>query len=147
MSHTDRKFNNPDDLGRAMSEVIKDPVLDQALKNFRLSVHAWSEAAYGSRQTIVMAAPHRRTWRLVATWTFGCVLAAGIAVGGLHERDHRLEMARIAAQRDAEQQRQVVEERAREAEDLLAKVDKDVSREVPNAMEPLAQLKAGDESR
>jgi hypothetical protein len=56
-------------------------------------------------------------------------------------------MAKIAAQRDAERQRQMAEERAREAEDLLAKVDSDVSREVPNAMEPLAQLMAEDESR
>jgi hypothetical protein len=30
---------------------------------------------------------------------------------------------------------------------LLAKVDSDVSREVPSAMEPLAQLMAGDETQ
>jgi hypothetical protein len=68
-------------------------------------------------------------------------------VGGIHERDHRRELAKIAAQREAENQRQLVEERAREAEDLLAKVDSDVSREVPDAMEPLARLMAEDESK
>jgi len=48
----------------------------------------------------------------------------------------------------AEQQRLAAQERARqEEEDLLAKVDSDVSREVPSAMEPLAQLMAGDETR
>jgi hypothetical protein len=31
-----------------------------------------------------------------------------------------------------------------EDEDLLAKVDSDVSRGVPSAMEPLAQMMAGD---
>jgi hypothetical protein len=52
---------------------------------------------------------------------------------------------RIAVARAAEQQRQAAQERARqEEEDLLAKVDSDVSREVPSAMEPLAQLMAGD---
>jgi hypothetical protein len=34
-----------------------------------------------------------------------------------------------------------------EEEDLLAQVDSDVSREVPSAMEPLAQLMAEDESK
>ena len=50
---------------------------------------------------------------------------------------------RLCAQ--AEQQRLMAEQRAREEEDLLAKVDSDVSREVPSAMEPLAQLMAEDD--
>jgi hypothetical protein len=37
------------------------------------------------------------------------------------------------------------EQRARD-EELLAKVDSEVSQEVPSAMEPLAQLMAGDEA-
>jgi hypothetical protein len=32
-------------------------------------------------------------------------------------------------------------------EDLLASVDSDVARQVPSAMEPLAELMAGDESQ
>jgi hypothetical protein len=56
-------------------------------------------------------------------------------------------MARIAAQRAAEQQRQLADQHAREAEDLLAKVDSDISQEVPDAMEPLARLMAEDESK
>ena len=48
----------------------------------------------------------------------------------------------------AEQQRLVAAEQAREEEeDLLSKVDSDVSREVPSAMEPLAQLMAEDETK
>jgi hypothetical protein len=48
----------------------------------------------------------------------------------------------------AEQQKMVAEARAQqEEEDLLAQVDSDVSREVPSAMEPLAQLMSGDSIR
>jgi hypothetical protein len=69
--------------------------------------------------------------------------------GGLYEQHQRQEMARVAAAaRAAEQQRLVAAQQARDAEeDLLAKVDSDVSREVPSAMEPLAQLMAEDESK
>jgi hypothetical protein len=58
-------------------------------------------------------------------------------------------MARIAAeQRTAEQQKLLREQQAREEEeDLLSKVDSDVSRTVPSAMEPLAQLMVEDKSR
>jgi hypothetical protein len=50
----------------------------------------------------------------------------------------------------AEQERLAVQQRNQQArqedEDLLAKVDSDVSREVPAAMEPLAQIMAEDET-
>jgi hypothetical protein len=147
MNENDRTLHHPNDVTRKMSEVGEDSALVQALENFRLSVHAWSEAVYSNPRSIGAPASHRRTWKLAVTWALGCVLAAGLAAGGFEERQHRIEMAKIAAQRDAERQRQMAEERAREAEDLLAKVDSDVSREVPNAMEPLAQLMAEDESR
>jgi hypothetical protein len=75
------------------------------------------------------------------------VLATGLVSGGLYEQHHRQELARQAALRQAEQERQVAGARAKEAEDLLAQVDKDISREVPAAMEPLAQLMAEDDSK
>jgi hypothetical protein len=54
----------------------------------------------------------------------------------------------MAAARAAEHERQVAAERARvEDEDLLATVDSDVSREVPSALEPLAQLMVEDEAK
>jgi hypothetical protein len=54
----------------------------------------------------------------------------------------------MAAARAAESERLVAEQRAsQEEEDLLAKVDSDVSREVPSAMEPLAQLMTEDEAK
>jgi hypothetical protein len=89
----------------------------------------------------------QRSWRLAAGWALGCVLVAGSVSGGIYERHHRQELARIAAAQQAEQQRVAREQRAREEEDLLAKVDSEVSREVPSAMEPLAQLMAEDETK
>ncbi|MGB6689612.1 MAG: hypothetical protein WBE76_17390 [Terracidiphilus sp.] len=120
--------------------------LEQALKNFRLSVHAWSEAELSRPRTMAMTV-RQRSWRLALGWAMGCVLVVGGASGALYERhQHQLEISRIAAQRQAdraaEQARQMAALKAREDEDLLAKVDSDVSQEVPAAMEPLAQLMA-----
>jgi hypothetical protein len=64
------------------------------------------------------------------------------------EHQQKVQAARTAeAARAAEQQKVIAEQRAREEEDLLANVDSDVSREVPSAMEPLAQLMTDDETR
>ena len=125
-----------------LEEQESDPVLEQALRNFRSSVHAWSEVANSQpRQAVARTV----SWRLTLGWALGCVLAAGSVGGGLYERHHRQEAARMAAE-SARQQKVAAEQRAREEdEDLLAKVDTDVSRQVPSAMEPLAQLMAEDE--
>ena len=87
------------------------------------------------------------TWRKAASWALGSVLVAGGVGGGLLEYQHRQELARIAAAREAQHQRQIQEERAREAEQLLAQVDRDVSQQVPDALEPLAQLMASNEGQ
>ena len=123
----------------------EDLELERALKNFKSSVHAWSEAVYSQPHMPVRV--HRTSWRKVAGWALGCVLAAGSLTGGLYERHHRQELAKIAAAQEAARQQQLAaEERARkENDDLLAKVNSDVSREVPSAMEPLAQMMAEDE--
>jgi len=148
-----------------------DPVLREALKNFKASVDAWSEAAY-SRPRTVKGNVRRSAWRLAAGWALGCVLAAGSVSAGLYARHHQQEMARIAAaktaaQKAAEEQaaaqrraaaaREVQPERAAAVgsnsamsgsntdDELLATVASDVSQQVPSAMEPLAQLM--DENR
>ncbi len=145
MSFREKSGGNPG--GREAAEAV-DPMLEKAIKEFRSSVHAWSAAEYGRPRTAVNSV-RRRSWRLAAGWALGCALAAGSAAGGLYEHHHRQEVARIAvAARQAEQQRAAQERQARdEEEDLLAKVDSDVSRTVPSAMEPLAQLMAEDETR
>lgn len=130
--------------------------LNKALGEFRLSVHAWSDAVYSRTRTTVVSSP-RRVWRLVAGWSLACVLVAGgVSAGVWEHHEHQQEM-RIAAARATVQQRQAVQEQEQQVrqekadlptkDDLLAKVDKDVSREVPAAMEPLEQLMAEDETR
>jgi hypothetical protein len=107
-------------------------------------VFAWSDAEYGKPRMAVRPV-RQRSWRLAAGWALGCVLMAGGVSGGVYERHYRQEQAKIAAVREAERQRLAAEQRVREEDELLAKVDSDVSREVPSAMEPLAQLMAEDE--
>jgi hypothetical protein len=124
----------------------QDAEVNQALKNFRLSVHAWSDAEL-SRPRTLAAASTRGAWRTATAWALGCVLVAGGLSGAAYERQHRRELAMIAAQRAAEQQKQLAAEKAREEEDLLAHVDSDLSRDVPAAMEPLAQLMQVDETQ
>ncbi len=151
------------------AEEIDDPMLAQALKHFKASVDAWSsysrsDAAYSRPRTTVRRTV-RHSWRLAASWALGCVLAAGSLAGAVYERHHRQELARIAAVQAAQRAAQVraaaeqaaaaqsaLQDRALagrsnaavRADDadayLLATVDSDVSREVPAAMEPLAQL-------
>jgi hypothetical protein len=114
--------------------------LEQALRHFRESVRAWSESEY-SRPRSVAPAPHR-SWRTAAAWALGCVLAAGSVAGGLYDRHHRQELASAAArqaERIAAQQQAQAAVRQQDAT-LFATLDSDVSREVPAAMEPLAQL-------
>jgi hypothetical protein len=128
----------------------QDLELDEALRDFRLSVHAWSDAAFSRPRTVVMAVAPRHVWRLAAGWALGCVLLAGGASTGFWQHHHRQMEIRITAARVAEQQRLIALQREQQArqedEDLLAKVDSDVSREVPTAMEPLVQLMVEDET-
>ena len=124
-----------------------DPALKQALGDFKASVHAWSEAAANR--------PHARCarwwcggrggWR--PGWGLASVLIAGAASGGLYEHHHQQELARIAAAQQAAHQRELAAERAQARTKMLAKVDSEVSQEVPSALEPLAALSTQDESR
>jgi hypothetical protein len=126
-----------------------DDALDTALRDFRSSIHAWSEAAY-SRPRVAVGVECHRTWRLAASCALGCALAVGSVIGAVHERHHRQETARVAAAARASEHERLVaaEQQARtEDEDLLATVDSDVSREVPSALEPLAQLMVEDDAQ
>lgn len=120
---------------------IPDTELEQTLKDFRSSVHAWSEAT--SSQPHVTVKVYRTSWRVAAGWALGCVLAVGSLSGSLYERHHHNEQAKIAAAAEAARQQKLEAEQRRQTEDL-AKIDGDVSREVPSAMEPLAQMMVED---
>lgn len=120
---------------------LPDAVLEQALKDFRSSVHAWSEAENGRPHVAVKI--YRTSWRAAASWALGCVLAVGSLAGGLYERHHLSEQAKIAAAAEAERQQKLEADQRKQTEEL-AKIDGDVSREVPSAMEPLAQMMVDD---
>lgn len=124
-----------------------DQEFEATLKDFQTSVHAWSDAAYHRPRTVKMEI-RRRSWRLAAGWALGCVLVASGVSGGLLEQHHQREVTRIAAEQKAAAERKQLEEQEARAkvsdEVLLAGVDSDVSRDVPSAMEPLAQLMEDD---
>jgi len=65
----------------------------------------------------------------------------------VYQRHHQRELQKIAAEQAARQQKlEAARHASTDDEDLLAKVDSDVSREVPSAMEPLAQLMSDSET-
>jgi len=120
-----------------------DPVVEQALRSFKASVDAWSEAAYNRPRTVKAV---RHSWRRVSAWALGCAVAAASVGGAMYERRHQQELAHMAAVRAAAQRAAAAKLAAEHQtavvtdEDLLASVDSDISRAVPAAMEPLAQL-------
>ena len=116
-----------------------DPAMKQALGDFKASVHAWGDAAMSRPRTVTHAVVHH-TWRLAVVWAMGAVLLLGGISGGVYVR-HRDEVAKqIALKQQQEQQQQLAQQREQQEEKLLANVDSDISRQVPEAMEPLAQL-------
>jgi hypothetical protein len=154
MSFADRfrKHGGEPERGRAKRDGVEiqnpemDPVVDQALRDFRSSVQAWSDAAY-RQPRLVEIAPRRTVWRMAAAWALGSVLVAGGAWGGILEHQHRQEQDRLARLRQQEFDRRLQEQKAREAELELAQVDSDVSREVPDALEPLVPSMTADEAQ
>jgi hypothetical protein len=140
------EFGAESEVNRAGEFMDEAGELSEALSEFRLSVHAWSEAEF-SRPRTAIEPVRRGIWRRAVGWALSSVLVVGGLSGGAVYK-HRANEMKIAQARIVEQQRQAVQQQARqEEEDLLAKVDSDVSREVPRAMEPLAQMMAEDESQ
>jgi hypothetical protein len=131
----------------------EDQDVQAALKNFRASVHAWSEQEMARPRQIqpvrVSGWLSSRWMKLMAVPMLGWGLASVLVVAGVtvpvsvhHERQ-------VAAMRQAailEQQKQAAEAAARLAqnsiddEDLLKHVDSDIAQAAPDAMEPLASL-------
>jgi hypothetical protein len=177
-------MNMEQDMAGESLQMDMEPDLElaQALKDFKSSMDAWSEAAYNrprlSQPSMAAKLAARPGWRMAASWVLGCAVVMGSLATAVHVVVHRQEMARIAAQKAAEQRAAAAQgttqpaseqpvsaqtdkktpaatvrkvsaaqdsAQARDSargqdEDLLASVDSDVSRAVPAAMEPLAQL-------
>jgi hypothetical protein len=128
-------------------------MVESALKNFRESMHAWSDAAYSQPRSEVRGGVRvavRSGWRLATAWALGCMVAAGSVSGAMYERHHRQVLAAQAREAQQQKARELAaqQQRAQIADaDLLATVDSDISRTVPAAMEPLAQLMDEGESQ
>lgn len=150
-------------------ETVGDPELEAVLKNLRASVHAWSAATYasrsetGSRAVILSPAPHRTLWHRSLIWALSIILAAGVVTAGVYQYQEKEQVQKAAIERELEHERQVKQEgaqragvapvgeaapeRGRDVDELLARVDRDVARETPSAMEPLASLMDDDEKQ
>lgn len=147
--------------GVRFEETAQDPELKTVLEDFRASVHAWSDEAYRSRASVLSSVPHRTLWHRSLVWALSLVLTAGVALAGVYQY-HQKELARQAAlqhDRTLQHEAQVNEvahetgvasrtqQQTRDADELLARVDSDVARETPSAMEPLASLMDDDEKQ
>jgi hypothetical protein len=126
---------------------IEDGQVDAALKNFRESVHAWSEQELGRART-VRRAPRAGFWRMMASPAMGWAMAAVLVAGGVGIPVKVSHQRQVAAQEAAvaEQHRLVAEKEAKQAEvamddeELLNHVDDDIAQATPDAMEPLASM-------
>jgi len=124
--------------GRVDEGLESEPELREALGNFKSSVDAWSDAMMSRPHEVQI--PARTNWGLITKWALGCVVFTGTVSGGLYQNHRQQEAAKIAAVRSAEQQHELAAQRATEEAELMAKVDNDIAREVPSALEPLASL-------
>jgi hypothetical protein len=124
-------------------EIHLEPELRQALGHFKASVCGWSSEVMSrveERRSRPARPVRRRVWRLAGGWALASLMVAGTVSGLLYERHQQQVLAQMQHERLLEQQQQMTLERQQAEEDLLAKVESDISREVPSAMEPLAQL-------
>jgi hypothetical protein len=123
---------------------VMDAEMKQALGDFKASVIAWSDAAQSRPRAVLQTTAHFG-WRLATTWAMGAVLLVGGISSGAYMH-HRAAVERQIAleQQKEEQQKLLAAQRAMQEERLLANVDQDVSRQVPEALEPLAQLMSDD---
>ena len=125
-------------LGQKGDGLELEPDLREVLGNFKSSVDAWTEASISRPREV--KAPLRTNWGLVTKWALGCVVFVGTVSGGVYENHRQQEAVKVEAARVAEQQRELAAQHAKEEVDLMAKVDSDIAREVPSALEPLASL-------
>jgi len=134
---------------------IEDLEMESALRNFRASVHSWSEYEFSKTRT-VKRSRWAAMWVVFAKpamgWALGCVLmvsSVGIPVTVHHQRQ-------LIAERNAQllrQQRlakQAAEQQAALAmtdDELLSHVDSDIAQAAPDAMQPLASLMGESSTR
>lgn len=153
-----------------LDEITGDPELEAVLKELRANVHAWSAATYESRYErtdrtrarVLSQVPHRTLWHRSLVWALSIILTAGIVTAGVYQYRQKEQTRQAAIERELEHQRQAKQQvsqqagvtpgqaapqSGRDVDELLARVDRDVARETPSAMEPLARLMDDDEKQ
>ena len=128
---------------------VNDQEVEQALRSFRASIHAWSETEFTRSRAV--KAPQSPLWRWLAapavSWGAAAVLAfTAVGVPVAVHREHQIQV--IARQRAEGQQRlRDAQEKAAtqmaatiDDDKLLQHVDEDITQSTPDAMEPLASL-------
>jgi hypothetical protein len=134
MNRTDE---NPK-LSRGDDGLELEPELREAIGNFKSSVDAWSDNVMSRPRELTV--PTRTNWGRITKWALGCAVFVGTVSGGVYENHRQQGIATAEAARLAEQQRDLAAQRAKEEAELMARVDSDIAREVPSALEPLASL-------
>jgi hypothetical protein len=131
----------------------KDDVqVEQALRHFRESMHAWSELEFSRERAIQRtrwSAMSRGMLRVMVNpvmgWGLACVLAVSaisVPVAVHHERELAAQAAARVEQAKADADAAAVRQAALAItdEELLSHVDSDIAQAAPDAMEPLARL-------
>ena len=134
-------MNRPDEnlkLDRGEDGLEMEPELREAIGNFKSSVDAWSDAALSRPRQVTAPVRSNRAW--MTKWALGSAVFVATVSGGVYQNHREQEFAKAEAARVAQQQRELAAERAQQEADLMAKVDSDIAREVPSALEPLASL-------
>jgi hypothetical protein len=133
----------------------EDAEIEAALRNFRLSVHHWSEQEYVRPRAIERTRWSRFTagfWTMIANPALGGTLAAAMLIASVSvpvgiQYEHKVAAERQAAldlqQKQAEEVRKSAVAAASSAVDdaaFLDDVDSDIAQATPEAMQPLASL-------
>lgn len=122
--------------------------VEEALRNFRASVHAWGDREFNRPRT-VRRVPLSGFFRVIANPVLAWALAGVLVAGGVGVPVSVHRQRQVAAQEKAaleDRERRAAEEKQRQTElamddeELLSHVDSDISQTTPDAMEPLASM-------
>jgi hypothetical protein len=127
---------------------MDDEQVEAALRNFRASVHGWSEQEF-SRARTIKRSPWDAVFRALAhpvmAWTLASALvvtSVGVPVKLHHDREAAAESAAAIQRQRALEKATAAQEAANSMTDdeLMDHVDSDIAQAAPDAMQPLASL-------
>jgi type IV secretory pathway component VirB8 len=139
---------NFEEQNKSAEHELTDMQVDTALRHFRESVKAWSEAEY-SKPRSVRQTQRSNSWSVITSPLLGWSLAAAVvattvAVPVAVHHQHVIEVQKHEA---VVRQQQLDQEKAAQAraaaiddDELLSHVDSDIAQDAPDAMQPLSKL-------